>query len=246
MSDYPWKTYKDFYDLHASEIFKKDTHYHVGMKGKSPEDDIKNTISQLNLKEKDFVVDLGCGSGYLTHEISKLCKSVGMSNSEGCIRQAKTNYPENEFILASMDEFYIEDVTHMIAIESIGYSNIDKTFRCVRESLVDGGIFFIKDITLISKPNDKEMANIQYWENYWKYYTLNVPDMISTAYRYGFKLNKFLDISFDENTSIKPFLDTLALNLSPQIYPYPEHHIVVLTEFTFEKEKRKEWEIIIR
>ena len=37
----PWKTEEEFYDLHAANVFKKDTFYHVNMIGKNEEENAK-------------------------------------------------------------------------------------------------------------------------------------------------------------------------------------------------------------
>ena len=240
MIELPWKTEEEFYDMHAQKVFKKGTFYHVGMMGKE-EENADYLVSKLNLKSTDKVVDMGCGSGYLTHKIGEKCTSIGISNSKECIKLAKANYPDDTFVLANMENFEVSDVTHFITLESIGYANVEKTLKNVYKSLVDGGILFIKDTSLISNPNKEEKDNIDYWEHYWKYYTLDVPGMISLAYKYGFKLKYFKDINQDAKLNIKTFMESLKDNLVVQDYPHPDISVQILTEFMFQKKARERW-----
>lgn len=237
----PWKTEEEFYDLHANIVFKKDTFYHVNMIGKNEEENAKYLIGLLNLKSTDKVVDLGCGGGYLTNKISEICECLGISTSKECIKHAKKNYPNNKFEVGNMENYVVKDVTHFTCLEAIGYSNIEKTLKNAYDSLSDNGIFFIKDTTLISNPNNEEKENIDYWEHYWKYYTYDVPTLISCAYKLGFKLIYFREISQDPRLNMKPFMESLKDNLVVQNYPHPEISVQIPTEFIFQKKKREKW-----
>lgn len=240
-NQFPWKTEEEFYDLHAKKVFKKDTFYHVNMIGDNEEENAKYLIKLLNLQPNSKVLDLGCGSGYLVSQINKICDAIGISNSTECIKQAKQNYPDCTFIKANMEDFEISGITHCLCLEAIGYSNIEKTFRTTFKNLIDGGIFFIKDATLISNPNEEEKENIQYWENYWKYYTYDVSNMINSGYRNGFKLIYFNDLTNHSNLNMKPFMESLKDNLVPQNYPHDDISVQIPTEFIFKKQKREKW-----
>ncbi|MCM3175197.1 class I SAM-dependent methyltransferase [Paenibacillus sp. MER 99-2] len=58
----------------------------------------KNLISWLQPKKGEYILDLGCGTGDLTHEIS-LCEVeiVGIDASSDMIRRARDKYPHLEF-----------------------------------------------------------------------------------------------------------------------------------------------------
>lgn len=237
----PWQTEEEFYDLHASKVFKKDTFYQCNMVGGNEDENATYLIKLLNLKPNSKVLDLGCGSGYLVNKISEICDVIGISNSKECIAQAKKNYPNNKFIHANMESFTIENLTHCLCLEAIGYSNIERTFRTTYNNLVDGGIFFVKDTTLISNPNEQEKENINYWESYWKYYTYDVPNMISSGCRNGFKLIYFKEISDHPKLNMKPFMESLKDNIIVQDYPHKDISVQIPTEFIFQKKKREKW-----
>ena len=60
-------------------------------------DEINDFISEL--KPKSYVLDLGCGDGYITEYLNKQClKAIGMDFSEEMIKLGKEKYPNIEFI----------------------------------------------------------------------------------------------------------------------------------------------------
>ena len=235
LNQFPWNTEKEFYKLHAKKFLKKDTLYQVGMIGNSFEENANYILNKLNLNKSDKVVDLGCGSGYLVSKISEICDVIGISTSEECIKQAHRNYPQNKFKIGNMEDFKINNVSHFMSLETIGYANIEKTFQNVHSSLKDNGIFFIKDVSTISNPTLKEKENIQYWQNYWKYYTYEVPKMIEIGYKNGFKLIYFKDLLTDKRLNVAPFLDSLKENIVKEKYPNPSIIVHVLIEYIFQK-----------
>ncbi|MDT8411155.1 MAG: class I SAM-dependent methyltransferase [Vicingaceae bacterium] len=234
-NELPWKTENEFYKIHTQRVFKKDTFYQVGMIGKDFEENANYILNKLNLKENDKVVDLGCGSGFLVNKISNICESIGISNSKACIKQAQINYPQNKFEIGNMEDFKINNVSHFVSLETIGYANIEKTFKNVHTSLMQNGVFFIKDVSTISNPTLKEKENINYWKNYWKYYPYEVQKMINVGYKNGFKLLYFKDLITDERLNIAPFLESLNNNIVKEEYPNPGINVHVLVEYIFQK-----------
>ena len=58
-------------------------------------------VTLCNLKEGMSVLDLGCGTGHLTHQIHLSgAKVIGVDISQRMITQAKTNYPNLDFFRA--------------------------------------------------------------------------------------------------------------------------------------------------
>jgi len=235
----PWKNEEEFYDMHAHKFFSTGKFYHAWVLGKSDQEFAKYIINKLQLKSTDKIIDLGCGSGFLVSEISKVCKAIGISTSKECVKHSKLNFPNCKFEIGDMQTFESDKVTHFLSLESIGYADIDKTFSNVYSQLTDGGIFYIKDISIVSNPNTKEAENIRYWENYWHYIGRSIPFMINKAYEHGFKLVSVNDLNEDESRDLAPFQITLQENNLEQKYPHPEVWVHVGSEFIFKKEKRK-------
>jgi len=220
-SQLPWQSETEFYNLHTNIFLGKGKFYHAYMIGKNDQEFAAYIIGKLNLTPTSNVVDLGCGSGYLVSEISKICNCVGISTSSENIK--------------------VKNVTHFLALESIGYANIERTFNNIYSNLVDGGIFYLKDNSYISNTTLEEKENLAYWENYWKYSTLNTEDMITQGYKTGFKLNLFRDLSDDPRLNTSLFLKSLNKNLVKECYPHPNIYVHIGTEFIFQKLKRQKW-----
>ena len=77
--------------------------------------------SLLNLllpQETEKILDLGCGTGDLTYEISKLCSSViGIDVSKDMIEKAKSKYSEVQFEVKDASNLnFIEDASMDIVI----------------------------------------------------------------------------------------------------------------------------------
>lgn len=73
----------------------------------------RELIGRLNFKGNERVLDLGCGDGKVTMEISQRLNHgtiVGIDNSEEMIRLAKVKYPDNKFPNLS---FQVMDATQL-------------------------------------------------------------------------------------------------------------------------------------
>lgn len=69
----------------------------------------KDLISLLNAKPGEVILDLGCGSGELSHEISKSgVNVVGMDLDPAMISKAREQFPSIEFHVADMRSFSFE------------------------------------------------------------------------------------------------------------------------------------------
>ena len=69
---------------------------------------------------------------------------IGVSTSEACIKQAQLNFPEAAFQLANMENYVYENSTHALILESVGYSDIRKTFHNVFKNLAIKVCFTLK------------------------------------------------------------------------------------------------------
>lgn len=69
----------------------------------------------LNPQKGERILDLGCGTGYLTNLIAASGADViGIDNSEAMIIKAKNTYPDIDFKGMSAEEFYFENKFHAI------------------------------------------------------------------------------------------------------------------------------------
>jgi trans-aconitate methyltransferase len=67
-------------------------------------------VTLLNPQKHEFIVDLGCGTGHLTYDLSQQCAKVaGIDYSEDMIEKAKEVYPELPFLQATGETFMLEE-----------------------------------------------------------------------------------------------------------------------------------------
>jgi len=233
MYELPWKNEIEFYELHSKDIFSNFPFYHVSMIGNSKREFLRHIVTKSRISRQAKVVDLGCGSGYLTDSLNKSCQCVGISTSSECIKQAKSNFPDTTFELANMETYISKNATHFLALESLGYTNIKKTFKNIFNNLDENGIFYLKDLFLKFKENDMERENREDWGFYWNYHPLTIPETINVAYKTGFKLLEFNDLSGKTNNQM--FLESLKFNKVEYKMPHPKVDFLIPGEFVFIK-----------
>jgi len=69
----------------------------------------EDLINILNPQKGEFILDLGCGSGQLTHQISlSKAEVIGIDNSENMINSAKENYPKLNFYVKEAYNFQFQ------------------------------------------------------------------------------------------------------------------------------------------
>ncbi|GAA0303212.1 SAM-dependent methyltransferase [Gracilibacillus halotolerans] len=70
----------------------------------------KSVIDLLSPNSEEKILDLGCGTGDLTYEISKTgVKVTGMDASPQMIKKAQQKYADIPFIVGNGEDFYIEE-----------------------------------------------------------------------------------------------------------------------------------------
>ena len=70
----------------------------------------ESLINLLAPKKNERILDLGCGSGQLTHKISELAEvTIGMDKSAEMIADAQSKYPNLEFKVGDASNFTFEE-----------------------------------------------------------------------------------------------------------------------------------------
>ena len=233
MKKLPWKNEKEFYNLHSREIFSRFPFYHVSMIGKTKEEFLEYIIRKARINKDSNVVELGCGSGYVVASLNRICNCIGISTSEECITQCLLNYPDAKFEINNMEVYQYSYATHFLALESLGYADLNKTLKNVYANLKKGGIFYVKDLIQLSNETEKEKTNRKYWEHYWCYNSFSVLEIITIAYTVGFKLVEFNDITGEINSNM--FRESLKFNKVPFLLPFPKTNFLAACDFLFIK-----------
>ena len=102
----------------------------------------KDLIELLNPKDDECILDLGCGSGQLTAEISKKAKMViGMDSSQDMIQNARLNFPELEFELGDATDFHLDTVFNSVFSNAVLHwvTDFESAISCRYSNLIPGG-----------------------------------------------------------------------------------------------------------
>ena len=101
-------------------------------------------IDLLDPTDGMTVLDLGCGTGHLSHEIAQRGATViGLDSSPAMVAQARINYPSLKFILADASDFTLpEPVDAVFSNAALHWvPQAEDAVRCVRTALKPGGRF---------------------------------------------------------------------------------------------------------
>ncbi len=99
----------DEFEKINKEYFDKIARTEKGDYQKEAQSKISNYIQDKNrkiildcLKNKENILDLGCGNGEFTNQLSKIATVTGIDISEEMIKIAKTSFPHINFLSASI------------------------------------------------------------------------------------------------------------------------------------------------
>ena len=114
----------------------------------SPALAIYNVLLFPHLPDGCRILDLCCGTGQISHELSQRgFRVTGLDGSDAMLRFARQNAPDVEFIHGDARAFHqpqsfqcvisaFDSMNHVMELEEL-----TKVFRNVHEALTDGGIF---------------------------------------------------------------------------------------------------------
>lgn len=104
----------------------------------------ENLLEVLDAKQGEHILDLGCGTGYLTQQIHDLGANVkGTDSSPEMIRQAKITYPDIDFAVEDATSFKVKEKYDAVFSNAVLHwiKNTDAMMDCVYNSLKPGGRF---------------------------------------------------------------------------------------------------------
>ncbi len=93
------------------------------------------------------ILDVGCGTGHLTHEIQlKGTKVVGIDASPNMIQQARVAYPDIEFVQADASNFSFDEPFDAIFSNAALHwvTDAENAVKCMSRALKPGGRFVIE------------------------------------------------------------------------------------------------------
>src|SRR5436190_18459317 len=101
-------------------------------------------VELLAPKPGERILDLGCGTGHLTAAIAEAGASVvGLDQSPEMLEQARSAYPNLEFVLGDARKFSFEDSFDGVFSNAVLHwvRSPEAVIRCVRDALKPGGRF---------------------------------------------------------------------------------------------------------
>ena len=99
-------------------------------------------VKILKPQSGERILDLGCGTGYLTNVIAESGATVvGIDSSLEMINQAKSNYPLQEFKVQSATEFHFDEHFNAIFSNAVLHWVLDKeaAIECMYRNLKRSG-----------------------------------------------------------------------------------------------------------
>ncbi len=101
-------------------------------------------IDLLDPQPGERVLDLGSGTGHLTHQIAQRgSTAAGLDSAPAMVAQARINYPTLKFMLADATDFTLpEPVDAVFSNAALHWvKNADAAAACIRRALKPGGRF---------------------------------------------------------------------------------------------------------
>lgn len=107
----------------------------------------ESLIELLAPKKEERILDLGCGTGELTHQISLICKDVvGMDKSAEMIEKAKREFPEVEFLVENAADFKFPEKFNAIFSNATLHwvTDYQSAVKCMYDNLLPAGRIVIE------------------------------------------------------------------------------------------------------
>jgi trans-aconitate methyltransferase len=104
----------------------------------------ENVLELLDVKRGERVLDLGCGTGHLTHRIQERKGiATGIDSSPEMIKQARELYPSLHFEVADGADFKFDEPFDAVFSNATLHwiLDADAVIKCVYDSLKPGGRF---------------------------------------------------------------------------------------------------------
>ncbi len=101
-------------------------------------------IELLAPRKGERILDVGCGTGHLAHQISLAgAEVIGLDHSPAMIEQARSHYPQLEFILADAASFqFAEPFDAVFSNAALHWVKPpDQAVNCIARALKPGGRF---------------------------------------------------------------------------------------------------------
>jgi len=107
----------------------------------------EDLVHLLDPKPGERILDLGCGTGYLTNLIASTgTEVIGMDNSQEMIAKAKAEYPNLDFQFLSATDFQFSEPFDAVFSNAVLHWVLEKekAIACIYKNLKPGGRFVME------------------------------------------------------------------------------------------------------
>jgi len=170
----------------------------------------EDLIGWLHPQNAERILDVGCGTGQLTFEISELgAEVIGMDNSPEMIAKAKATYPHLRFEVRDATNFEFDEKFDAIFSNATLHwiNDQQNAVKCTYNNLKEGGRFVFemggkRNIERISKAIEKAMIDEEFGDkltkDFWFY--PSVAEYATLLEQQGFTVASVL--YFDRKTAL--------------------------------------------
>lgn len=121
-------------------------------------------LSALSLRDPE-IIDLGCGPGYYTQNLSKFGHTTGLDLSEHAIEKAREKYPGIEFIAGNLYDYPLPHEHYDVVVAQEAFDHVEDQKRFldrVYEILVPGGYLIVSCTNrfVTDRMQNGELANL--------------------------------------------------------------------------------------
>ncbi|MCL5030194.1 MAG: class I SAM-dependent methyltransferase [Bacteroidetes bacterium] len=171
----------------------------------------EDVVKLLAPKSNERILDLGCGTGYLTKLISQSgAKIIGIDSSEEMIKQAKQKYPTLNFEIKDATNFSFKSKLDAVFSNAVLHwiPEKEKVVSCISNALKPGGRFAAEfggknNVQNILRAINKILTSNGYPQNVNKvnWYFPSIGEYSMLLEKYGF------DVKFASHFNRDTFLE---------------------------------------
>ena len=200
----------------------------------------EDLLNLLRPKRGEKILDLGCGTGYLTNLVAESVADVtGIDSSEEMIKLAKQNYPKIKFELKDAADFHFTEKFDAVFSNAVLHWVLQKEDAVARvyDNLIKGGRFILE---MGGKDNVKRVIGVlrkTLAENGYKrnsemimWYFPSVGEYSSLLEKYGFRVAYAAhfdrDTFLNEKDTIEDWLEMFAKNFFDGINPVEKNKLI--------------------
>lgn len=177
----------------------------------------EDVVNLLNARPGETILDLGCGTGYLTNLIAESGADVlGIDSSIEMIKQARLKYPAIKFDVMDATNFTFEKKFDAVFSNAVLHwiPEKEKVVECIFNCLKQGGRFVAEfggkdNVKCISASIRKILEANGYSKNikYMDWYFPSIGEYTSILEKHGFRIT--YAVHFDRDTFMDKGVDVI-------------------------------------